>query len=177
MMVKIWDPFVRLFHWSLVVTIATAWLTGDEIKVLHEPLGYIAAALISLRILWGFAGSHYARFTQFVPSPQRFAGYLRDILSRQEKRYLGHNPAGAVMILALIATIAGTALTGWLQTTDAYFGDEAMEDLHEFLANGLLVLVALHVGGVIVASLRHGENLVRSMMTGLKRPAEHGDIP
>ena len=175
-MVKIWDPLVRLFHWSLVATLAAAWLTGDEVKVLHEPLGYIAAALIAFRIVWGFVGSHYARFMQFVPSPAKFTQYIGDIATGKEKRYLGHNPAGAIMILALIAMIAATALTGWLQTTDTFFGDEAMEEAHEFFANGLLVFVALHVGGVIVASLRHGENLVRSMLTGLKRPAEHGDV-
>ena len=175
-MVKIWDPFVRLFHWSLVVTIATAWLTGDEVKIVHEPLGYIAAVLIALRVIWGFAGSHYARFTQFVPSLNTFSSYVSDIVTGKEKRYLGHNPAGAVMIMALIMVIAATALTGWLQTTDAYFGDENMEDIHELFANGLLVLVALHIGGVIVASLRHGENLARAMMTGRKRPAEQGDV-
>lgn len=175
-MVKIWDPFVRLFHWSLVVTIATAWLTGDEIKVLHEPLGYIAAALVSMRIIWGIFGSHYARFAQFVPSPKRAFAYIGDIVSGKEKRYLGHNPAGAVMIILLLATIAATALTGWLQTTDAYFGDEAMEDLHALFANGLLVLIALHLGGVILASLRHGENLVRAMVTGQKRIPDQADI-
>lgn len=175
-MVKIWDPFVRLFHWSLVVTIATAWLTGDEIKVLHEPLGYIAAALVSMRIIWGMFGSHYARFAQFVPSPKRAFAYIGDIVSGKEKRYLGHNPAGAVMIILLLATIAATALTGWLQTTDAYFGDEAMEDLHALFANGLLVLIALHLGGVILASLRHGENLVRAMVTGQKRMPDQADI-
>lgn len=175
-MVKIWDPFVRLFHWSLVVTIATAWLTGDEIKVLHEPLGYIAAALITLRIFWGFVGSRYARFTQFVPSLPNFSSYVADILTGKERRYLGHNPAGAVMIIALITVIAATALTGWLQTTDAYFGDEDMEDIHALFANGLLVLIALHLGGVIVASLRHGENLARAMITGVKRAPDAEDI-
>jgi len=175
-MVKIWDPLVRLFHWSLVATIAAAWLTGDEIKVLHEPLGYVAAALISLRILWGLVGSHYARFTQFVPTPISFTRYIRDIVKGKEKRYLGHNPAGAFMILALLVTIAVTALTGWLQTTDAFFGSDEMEDIHEVFANGLLLLIALHIGGVILASVRHGENLVRAMVTGLKRPAESEDV-
>jgi cytochrome b len=175
-MVRIWDPFVRLFHWSLVVTIAATWLTGDEVKVLHEPLGYVAAALITMRLLWGLVGSHYARFTQFVPSPLSFLRYLGDILSGKEKRYLGHNPAGALMILALIAMIAATAFTGWLQTTDAFFGNEEIEDIHGVFANGLLVLIALHIGGVRLASRRHGENLVRAMLTGLKRKPESGDV-
>lgn len=175
-MVKIWDPFVRLFHWSLVATISAAWLTGDEIKVLHEPLGYVAAALIALRILWGLVGTHYARFTQFIPSPLNFMRYIGDIMRGSEKRYLGHNPAGALMILALIGMIAATALTGWLQTTDAFFGNEEIEDIHGFFANTLLVLIALHLGGVIIASRRHGENLARAMLTGLKRKAESGDV-
>jgi cytochrome b len=175
-MVRIWDPAVRVFHWSLAAGIATAWLTGDEIKWLHEWVGYAIAALVSFRVAWGLFGPRYARFGQFVPGPGALIGYVRDILSGHERRYLGHNPAGGAMIVILLACVAGTAFTGWLQTTDAYFGDEMIEEVHAFLANGILVLIALHVGGVLLSSIRHRENLVRSMITGSKRAPEPDDV-
>jgi cytochrome b len=174
--VRIWDPAVRVIHWSLAVAIATAWVTGDEIKWLHEWVGYAVAALVSFRVVWGLFGPRYARFGQFVPGPRSLLGYLKDIAYGHEKRYLGHNPAGGAMIVALLLCVAGTALTGWLQTTDAYFGDEMLEEVHGLLANGILILGGFHVAGVILSSFRHKENLVRSMITGVKRSPEAGDV-
>ncbi|MCQ0972010.1 cytochrome b/b6 domain-containing protein [Paracoccus sp. TK19116] len=168
--IKVWDGFVRLFHWSLVCLIAGTWLTSDGPKVLHERMGYVIAALIAARVAWGLVGPRHARFTDFVRRPQVVLGYLNDLRHRREKRYLGHNPAGGVMIVALLLTVTGTALTGWLQTTDMFWGSSAMEEVHEALATLILVLVVFHVLGVIVESLRHHENLVLSMLTGLKRP-------
>ncbi len=174
--VRIWDPLVRAFHWCLVASFAIAWLSAEEIKSLHLWAGYAAAALIGFRIVWGLIGSRYARFTQFVRSPWTVAAYLRDIVRGNEHRYLGHNPAGGAMILALILAMGGLCLTGWLYTTDAYWGEEWVEETHEFLANLLLALVGLHVAGVLIASYRHRENLVRAMLTGRKRAPETGDI-
>ncbi len=174
--VLIWDRFVRSFHWSLVVAMAAAWLTGDEYKSLHEWLGYFIVALLACRLVWGCVGSPYARFRQFVASPTRVVEYLRAIIRGDEKRFLGHNPAGAAMIIALLLTIAGTAFTGWLQTTDAFFGSDLVSEAHVYLSNFIILLIALHVAGVFVASYRHKENLVRSMVTGVKRPAEGDDI-
>lgn len=174
--VRIWDPAVRVFHWGLAAGIATAWLTGDEIKWLHEWVGYAIAALVTFRVAWGLLGPRYARFGQFVPGPRSLLSYLKDVMSGHERRYLGHNPAGGAMIVALLICVAATAFTGWLQTTDAYFGDEMIEDIHGVLANGILVLAGLHVAGVVLSSIRHKENLVRSMVTGLKRPPEAGDV-
>jgi cytochrome b len=174
--VKVWDPFVRLFHWALVASFAVAWLTADEVKDLHEWAGYAAGALIAFRLLMGFAGSRYARFRQFLRSPREVFGYIKDILLKREKRYIGHNPAGGLMVLALLVAIAGVALTGWMQTTISYWGVEWVEDTHELLANGMLALIALHVLGVVTAGLRHRENLVRAMVTGRKRAPEPGDI-
>ena len=96
--------------------------------------------------------------------------YLRDALKFRAKRYLGHNPAGGAMVLTLIAVIGGTALTGYMMTTDAYWGVEWVEELHELLANLAIALVGLHVLGVVFASIEHGENLVRAMVTGIKDP-------
>lgn len=173
---KVWDPLVRAFHWSLVLSFAVAWLSADEWKSLHEVAGYGAAGLIALRVVWGVIGTRHARFTDFVRSPATVIAYARDVLTGRERRYLGHNPVGGVMILALLASMAGLCATGWLATTDAFWGLEAIEETHEALANLMLGLVALHVGGVLLASVRHGENLVRAMVTGRKRAAATGDV-
>ncbi|WP_339777761.1 cytochrome b/b6 domain-containing protein [uncultured Thalassospira sp.] len=174
--VKVWDPLVRIFHWSLVTSFAVAWLSSDEIKDLHEWAGYCAAALISFRLIWGLTGSHYARFSQFVHGPKTTLNYLRDIPGGKAERYLGHNPAGGAMIIALLICMGLVATTGWMQTTDAYWGVRWVENLHEFLANCLLALVIAHVAGVIIASYHHRENLVRSMFTGRKRIGTQNDI-
>ncbi|MDQ7246821.1 cytochrome b/b6 domain-containing protein [Dongia sedimenti] len=174
--VKIWDPFVRVFHWSLVASFAVAWLTAEDWKALHMWAGYAAGSLIALRLLWGAVGTRYARFSQFVRSPRAVAAYVRDIVTGREARYLGHNPAGGLMIVALIATMATVSVTGWMQTTDAYWGVEWVEELHEAVASLMLGLVGLHVLGVAVASLRHRENLVRAMLTGRKRSPGAADI-
>ncbi len=168
-LIRVWDPFVRAFHWSQAALIALAWVTADGVKWVHEWSGYLVAALIGLRVLWGFFGPGHARFSDFVRGPRAVIAYLGDLLHGRERRYLGHNPAGGAMIVMLLTVTAATALTGWLQTTDAFWGSQRMEDLHESLAILILVLVAFHVGGVIFESRRHGENLVRSMITGMKR--------
>jgi len=174
--VRVWDLFVRVFHWGLVAAFAIAWLTRHSAETIHYTAGYVAAALVVLRLVWGVAGTHYARFRQFARSPRTILGYLRDIATGREARYLGHNPAGGAMIIALILFMGGTAFTGWLSTTDAFWGVEWMSKLHERIADGLLILVVLHIAGVVLASVRHRENLVRAMVTGLKRQPEPGDV-
>ncbi len=166
--VRVWDVIVRLFHWSLVASVALAFLTEDARK-LHEFFGYTMVGLIGLRLVWGLIGSHHARFASFVPGPRRLVSYLVDMARGRERRYLGHNPAGGAMVIALLAMLGAIGWTGYLMGTDAYFGDERLEDIHELLANILLVMIGLHVGGVILASLRHSENLVLAMITGQKR--------
>lgn len=175
--VKVWDPFVRIFHWSLVATFAVAWLAADEARSVHELAGYAAGALVAFRIAWGLIGSRYARFTQFIRGPHKTLGYARDVLARREDRYLGHNPLGAMMIVALLTAVGTVAMTGWLQTTDMFWGIEWVEEVHEFAANLMVILVGLHVAGVIFSSLRHRENLVRAMVTGRKAAAGVGDVP
>lgn len=175
-MVRVWDPFVRAFHWALAASFAVAWLSSERWESVHDAAGYIAAALVALRLAWGFVGPHYARFAQFVRSPRTVVDYLRAVRGRSEPRYVGHNPAGGAMIVVLIAGMAATALTGWLLTTDALWGSETLQRLHSMLAHAVLALVIVHLGGVALASLRHRENLVHAMVVGVKRPAEPGDI-
>lgn len=174
--IRVWDPLVRLFHWSLAVSFALAWLTAEEWEDLHYWAGYTAAALIGFRLLWGLVGPRYARFSQFIRRPGDVARYVGAILTGREPRYLGHNPAGGLMILALLAGMALTALTGWMYTTDMFWGVEWVEETHEAAATLMLGLVGLHVAGVVLASLRHRENLALSMLTGRKRSPAPADI-
>lgn len=200
---RIWDPLVRVIHWGLVAAFATAWLTADEVQPVHEIAGYTVAVLVAFRLIWGFAGSRYARFAQFVKGPGATLAYLGSMLRGGERRYLGHNPAGAAMIVALLLTLSGTAFTGWLMAEpdgvallpalpqivspawadddgDAYGEGREVEgplkEVHETLANLMLLLVAAYVGGVVLASIRHRENLARAMITGEKHAPEPGDI-
>jgi len=174
--VKVWDPVVRVFHWGLVLSFAVAWLSADQSKTLHHWAGYAAGALIALRLVWGLLGTRYARFSQFVHHPSKVLDYLRDIVTGKESRYLGHNPAGGAMIVALILTMGSLAFTGWLSQTDQFFGVGWVEDGHKLLAKLLLVLVVVHIGGVVLASLRHRENLPWAMITGWKRETGPEDI-
>lgn len=200
--VRVWDPVVRVFHWGLVAAVAMAWLTADEVQPLHEIAGYAVAGLVAFRLIWGFVGSRHARFARFLKGPRATLAYLGDMRRGDERRHLGHNPAGAAMIVALLVTLSGIAFTGWLmQEPDRLAllpdmpqlvslawadddrdesrrrgGEDTLEEVHETLANLLLLLGALHVGGVVLASFRHHENLARAMVTGDKRAPGPGDI-
>ncbi len=174
--IKVWDPVVRLFHWSLVASFAVAWVTAEEWATLHNWAGYAAAALIAFRLLWGLVGTKYARFGQFVRSPSTVMQFTQAMLRRAEPRYIGHNPAGSWMILGLIVAMGITALTGWMYTLDMFWGEEWVEETHEAVANLLLGMVGIHVAGVLYTSYAHKENLVRAMLTGRKRGAGAGDI-
>ena len=174
--VRVWDRVVRSFHWGLVLSFGVAWFTAHSSEDLHQWAGYAAAGLISMRLVWGVLGTRYARFSQFLRDPKTVMRYLFSIMAGREARYIGHNPAGGMMVLALIATMAMTALTGWIMTTDTYFGVQWVEWTHSLAAHGLLILVLVHIGGVALASFRHRENLVHAMVTGRKRKAESADV-
>jgi cytochrome b len=172
-LVRVWDAVVRLAHWSLVGCVAFAWFSRGA---LHEAVGYAALALVALRLVWGWTGTRYARFGQFVRAPSQTFAYARAFLARREPRYLGHNPLGGWMILALLAALVIAGATGWLSVTDRYWGVQWLQELHELCADALLALAALHVAGVVLASLRHRENLVRAMITGTKALPRPGDV-
>ena len=174
--VKVWDRTVRVLHWVLVLSVAIAWLTTLRFGDLHQPAGYVALAAVLLRTAWGCVGGRYARFRQFVRSPRATLAYLRRVSQRREARYIGHNPLGGWMILALMGCVSSLGLTGWLYTTDRFWGDALIGDLHHALAWALLGMIALHVAGVILASIRHRENLVRAMVDGSKPAAQPLDI-
>lgn len=169
-MIKVWDPFVRIFHWSLVIAVLSAWATSEDAETVHAILGYCAGGLVAARILWGLMGTRYARFSSFVAGPAGVIGYLAEIKAGREARYIGHNPAGGAMILALLGLIGAIAITGWMMSTDRWWGVSWVQHLHNVMAHGLIGLVAVHVAGVLLASLRHDENLIKAMITGEKRP-------
>jgi len=167
--VKVWDPLVRVFHWSLVGLFAFAFLTGDEWDRPHEIAGYAVAGLIGFRLVWGLIGTKHARFSSFIYRPSTVIGFVKDSLFLRAKRYLGHNPAGGAMVIALLIMLTFVTVTGIMMTSNAFWGEDWVEELHGFAAYATLALVGLHVIGVIFASFEHGENLVRAMVTGRKR--------
>lgn len=169
--IRVWDPAVRLAHWALVLSIAISWIStlGWGLSWdLHEPAGYVAAGVVGLRLLWGWLGSAHARFGDFVRGPGAVWSYTRDVFKGREPHYIGHNPLGGWMVLALLTMVSATAGTGWLLTTDRFWGSETMAEVHHFLAWSLLGLIALHLGGVLFTSRRQRENLVAAMVTGHK---------
>ena len=160
---------MRVCHWGLVGAFALAWLTGEESQGLHEWAGYAAVALIAVRVVWGFVGTKYARFTQFVRGPDAVLAYAGDTFRHREARYLGHNPAGGAMVITLLATLVVLCATGVMMTTDAFWGVKWVDDVHNLASNFSLILIGIHVTGVIIASLEHKENLIIAMITGWKR--------
>ena len=173
---SVWDPLVRVFHWSLVLTVLLAWLTRHGGGAWHEWLGYAVLALVALRLVWGFTGPPYARFGQFMRRPSATLGYASSVIAGREPRYLGHNPLGGWMIVALLTAVTAAGLTGWLYTTDEFWGVEWMEGLHEACAITVLALAGVHVAGVLFSSWRHRENLVAAMLSGRKRAPDKDDV-
>ncbi len=168
--VRVWDPMVRLFHWSLVALFAFCYLSAEEWGSAHINAGYAVAALIFFRVIWGLIGSRHARFSDFVYSPATVAKFVGDTMLMRARRYIGHNPAGGVMVIALLVMVAVISTTGFMMTTDAYWGIEWVSDLHSLSVDVTIGLIMLHIAGVVFASIEHKENLVRSMFTGRKRP-------
>jgi cytochrome b len=178
--VYIWDPFVRVFHWTLVVAFTVAYLTEDDLLKVHVFAGYLVGALVIARVIWGFVGPTRARFSDFVYAPVTALRYIRDLLLFRSERYLGHSPGGGAMVVVLLLFLAATVVTGLV----VYGGDqqagplagmftkdfgESFEEVHELIANITLGLIFAHVAAVVLASFVHRENLVRAMVTGYKR--------
>ncbi|NOX92164.1 MAG: cytochrome B [Gammaproteobacteria bacterium] len=186
--VTVWDPLVRIFHWSLVSAFFIAYFTEDDLLDLHVYAGYVIAGLLVFRLIWGLVGSHHARFTDFVKRPREVWAYLKSIVGQHPRRYLGHNPAGGAMVIALLlslvlVTVSGIALYGADESAGplavslagmSEFWVDVLEEVHEFFANATLALVFFHVLGVLIASLQHKENLVKSMIDGRKPADEEG---
>lgn len=238
--VKVWDPIVRIGHWTLVIAFFTAYLTEDEFMTQHIWAGYVVAGVVLFRIIWGLIGSKHARFSDFVYRPSTVFAYLKSLVLRNPTHYLGHNPAGGAMVIALLSSLCVTVYSGMalyaveenagpfagiygqqdlvnkqlaqfsLKDDEKVEHDESIADkssasqenegiggtgelknnqqeisqqaamsseqdeefwegLHEFFANFTLLLVAVHVGGVLLSSHLEKVNLVKAMFTGRKK--------
>lgn len=181
--VKVWDIFVRFFHWAVAALLAVAFLTADDFLTAHAAAGYVILFLIAGRVVWGFIGTRHARFADFVHPLSRTADYLKDALRFRHRRTLGHNPVAGMMMLAIIIFVAMAALTGMV----AYGAEEhagplaaflapygwkfghALKEVHEFFATGVIVLAGLHVAAAVFESFHFKENLVLAMVTGYKK--------
>jgi cytochrome b len=205
--IKVWDIFIRLFHWTLVVVIINQYLTGDRIKHVHVNSGYFLIGLLLARILWGFVGSKHAKFSDFLYGPNAIINYLKGLIKGKPKHYIGHNPAGGLMIFIMLFTLLVTAFTGLktlgsrgqgpladqgismvlityavvdkqndndhkssikehVQKNEKY---EFWKEIHEAMTGFMIFLIIVHIGGVIVSSWVHKENLILAMITGKKK--------
>jgi cytochrome b len=166
--ILVWDLPTRLGHWLLAASFVVAWLTGEseEWRLVHALAGGTMVSVVLYRLAWGFTGTTYARFTQFVRSPAAALAYLKSLIGPSAQHFTGHNPAGgwAIVLLLSLTLICGAA--GWLVYQE--IGGEWLEEFHEGAATVMLVVVLIHLAGVAVGSLVHRENLARAMVTGLK---------
>ena len=166
--VRVWDPLVRIFHWSLAgAFLANAFFTRPG-KDVHQWVGYAVAGLIALRVIWGLVGTRHARFADFLPLPGAVLGQIRDMATGRRHAHAGHSPLGALMIWNLLLTMAGLAASGYAMTTLAFFGVEWVEEVHQVLVVWAEISVVVHVAAVLLESLRLGVNLPKSMVTGYK---------
>lgn len=205
--IYVWDPLVRIFHWSLVLTFILCYLTGDEEDLIHAWSGYVILGLVAFRVIWGLIGSKHARFTDFIYSPGKTISYMKSLFVGSAKNYTGHNPAGGWMVIALLISLLLASLSGLkaygiegygplasssaeteqnpIIMVDYKFekvsdddddndhdekeGEEFWEEIHEFLANFTVLLIALHITGVIISSIKENQNLIKAMFTGYKK--------
>ncbi|WP_212786706.1 cytochrome b/b6 domain-containing protein [Ferrigenium kumadai] len=190
--VKVWDLFIRFFHWTLVLGCVTAFISGEvHASEIHVLTGYALCALLVARVYWGFKGSEFARFRSFIFSVGETLAYVRSMFGKHPcKHYFGHNPAGALMVFTLLGLLASLMVTGLVTLAAIDFegplvflanvvSDEtsyAFRHVHEFLSTVGLVLVAFHLMGVVGGSIQHNENLVKAMVTGKKElPANQNE--
>jgi len=167
--IRVWDPLIRIFHWSLAASFLLNYTVLEEGERLHEWVGYFTLGLITVRIIWGFVGPQNARFSDFWPTRIRLKTYLREHLQGATPSPDHHNPVGGLMILALLAGITLTGVTGWLSTTDLFWGNELLEELHEGFASLVMGLVGLHVAAIAWFSFKGPYNLARIMWTGYRK--------
>jgi len=166
--ILVWDTPTRAFHWLQVLSFSVVYLTAfsERLRNYHVALGYILLGLLVFRLLWGFIGTRYARFSSFLFNPKEIFSYLLVLFKGKPAHYLGHNPAGSVSVWLLLGLGLFICITGVLALQDD--ASDLVVDLHGLGTNVMLGVIALHLIGVLVSSILHRENLVRSMFTGYK---------
>lgn len=187
--VPVWDLGVRFFHWALVACVVTSFVTikiGGNAMTYHVWSGYAILTLLLFRILWGFAGGTHARFASFVRGPGAVIAYLKGMFARHEHPAPpGHNPVGALSVLAMLAVLLFQATSGLFTNDDIAFegplykwvGKELSDKLthwHHFNEKVIILLVLLHLAAIAFYFFRHKDNLVRPMVTGVKRVFGYG---
>ena len=165
---RVWDPVVRVFHWSLVGFFVTNAFLDNPEKALHHYIGYAVVALVGLRVLWGLIGTRHARFSDFPPSIPAAIGQAQDMVTGRRHIHVGHSPLGALMIYNLLATFLAIGVTGYMQLTVRFFGMDWVRELHGVFVTWAEISVAAHVAAVIFESRRLKINLARAMVTGTK---------
>lgn len=169
----VWDPFVRIFHWSLVSAFGVAFYThaSEWDRALHVQAGYIVGILLVARIVWGLIATGYANFDTFPLNPIRAMKHFTSILRGRAKHYTGHNPTGSLVIYAMLTIGLTAVISGWLVYNDGWLIDapELLQSIHHYATWGWLALVGLHVCGVLFETLVHKDNLIWAMITGCKR--------
>jgi cytochrome b len=171
---RVWDPVVRLSHWALAAAFVVAYFSHGGYLTVHRVSGYAIAALVLLRVAWGFLGSPHARFTDFVPGPRKFFAYVGLLVRGREPRHVGHNPAGGAMIVVLLILLAALCATGFVLDTPRFRDDRDFKQVHDLLTDATVACIGLHLVGVAYASWRHRENLVAAMLSGRKRGPTEG---
>lgn len=182
MKVKVWDGWVRVFHWALGLAVLGAFLTSEEDEWLptHMRVGVVVLGLVVFRLAWGLWGSRHARFSDFVRTPRQVLAYARGYVRGKVDRHLGHNPLGGAMVVAFLLVLVGLAGTGILMSLGSDWDgalsgvitrqvSKDVEEVHEALAGALLVMIGAHVAGVVLSSIIERQNLVLGMITGRKR--------
>ena len=172
-MVDVWDLPLRLWHWALAFCILIAWFTPTVYDGLHRIVGYSVIGLVAFRLVWGFWGSRYSRFRMIGVRLRTAPNYLWNLRRGITGRYIGLNPAGTLMLVALLSSLAISAITGAMSVTVTFFGVWWVEDTHAYSSDAVIVLVVLHIAGVVLMGMLQRENLIRAMITGRKRIRRH----
>lgn len=167
--VQVWDRFIRIFHWSVVVLFLLDFWLLEEGDPPHEFAGYALGVLLLARFVWGFIGSRNARFASFWPTPRRLMAHMQQVKSGRLDPHEGHNPLGALMVLFLLLGLSVTVISGWMLTWDAFWGEDWLEDIHELAANAVMLAVCVHVSAVILLGHRFKIALIRPMLTGKRK--------
>ena len=171
--IAVWDLPLRLWHWALAICVLAAWFTPTVYDRLHRIVGYTVLGLLAFRLVWGFLGSRYSRFRMVGVRLRAAPGYLWNLRRGMTGRYIGLNPAGTLMLVALLASLAVSTITGVMSVTVTFFGVWWVEDTHHYSSDAVIVLVVLHVVGVVLMGILQRENLIREMITGRKRIRTH----
>ncbi|MET4801873.1 cytochrome b/b6 domain-containing protein [Bradyrhizobium sp. LB11.1] len=171
--VAVWDLPLRIWHWALAASVLVAWFTPTVYDSLHRIVGYTVIALLGFRLVWGFWGSRYSRFRMIGVRLRAAPFYIWNLRRGITGRYIGLNPAGTLMLVALLLSLTVSAITGALSITVTFFGVWWIEDTHAFASDAVIVLVVLHVAGVVLMGTLQRENLIRAMITGRKRIRHH----